>query len=89
MFTAHDIMARARIRPFVPFRIVMSSGERYDVTHPDLILVGRRDLTVGMPAPDEPTMYDQVARVAIMHITDVQDLPVPVPSGGNGESRRS
>lgn len=87
MFTHHDIRARVRRQPFTPFRIVTSAGETYDIPHPDLIMVGRRDLSVGIATADDPTTYDQVSRVAILHITALQDLPVAAPSSGNGQQQ--
>jgi hypothetical protein len=84
MFTAKDILARVRQQPFVPLRLVTSSGQSYDVYHPDLILVGHRDLMVGTGSSEEPTFYDQVSHVAIMHITALQDLPTQSKPGMNG-----
>ena len=85
MFTADDIQTRIRVRPFVPLRIVTSAGQSFDVYHPDLVMVGRRDLTIGRASSDNPTQYEQTTRVAIMHVTAMEDLPARVTSGGNGQ----
>ncbi len=83
MLTADDIRDRVRLRPFLPLRLVTSSGETYDVYHPDLIMLGRREVTVGIPSGESPTYYDRQARIAIMHITALHDLPAaPPPSNG-------
>lgn len=84
MFSAEDIQARLRVRPFRPFRIVASEGLHFDIRHPDLVFVGRRDLQVGFPDPDSPTVYDRVTRLALVHIVALEDLPSPTPPG-NGE----
>ena len=34
-------------RPFRPFRLVMSSGQTYEVRHPEMALLTRTDLLVG------------------------------------------
>lgn len=86
MLTADDIRDRVRVRPFQPLRIVTSSGESYDVYHPDLILVGRREITVGIPSDEAPTYYDHQARIAIRHITALHDLPSPPQPPSNGQS---
>ena len=83
MLTADDIRARAREHPFTPFRISTSSGETFDVTHPELIMVGRRDVVIGIPKPDMPTLHDQTAKVGILHITSLLDLPMPTPPSAN------
>jgi hypothetical protein len=80
MFRAEDIQARLRETPFRPVRIVASEGLRYDIYHPDLILVGRRDLTIGFPGPDDPTIYDRVVRVALVHVVGLEDIPAPAGS---------
>jgi hypothetical protein len=56
MFSADDIQARLRERPFRPLRIVASEGQRCDIHHPDLVLVGRRDLMIGFADPANPTI---------------------------------
>jgi hypothetical protein len=84
MFTAEDVQGRLRQRPFVPFRIVTSVGESIEVYHPDLVLVGRRDVIVGTASPDNPSVYDQVVRFAMIHITALHDLPVAPSTTTNG-----
>jgi len=85
VFTTKDIQERLREKPFRPMRIVVSEGLRYDVRHPDLVFVGNRDIMIGFPGPENPTAYDRVTRVALVHIVALEDLPV-LTSGGNGES---
>jgi hypothetical protein len=41
MFTADYIYERIQDRPFVPLRIATSSGESYDVYHPELVVCQR------------------------------------------------
>ena len=84
MFTADDIQARLRGRPFLPVRIVTSTGETYDIRHPDLVMVGTRALIIGTPAGANPTQFEQVTRLAILHVTELRDLPESVPTTGNG-----
>jgi hypothetical protein len=85
MFTPAVIRARLQQRPFVPLRIVTSSGQTFDVRHPDLAMVGVREVTVGTGTLDSPTFYDDQTRIAIMHITALQDLPTPAAPTGNGQ----
>ena len=40
-------------RPFRPFRLVMSSGESYDVRHPEMAMLTRTDLLVGVGEAEE------------------------------------
>ena len=84
MFRPDDIQARLRQRPFHPLRLIVSEGLRYDIVHPDLVLVGQRDLMIGSPSAENPTIYDRVTRVAIVHVVGMEDLPVATPPGSNG-----
>src|SRR3954451_11814204 len=81
VFSAEDIQARLRQKPFQPVRIVVSEGQHLDVYHPDLVFVGRRDITIGFAQPDSPTIYDRVTRVALVHILALEDLPARAGSG--------
>lgn len=86
MFTAEDVHKRIKETPFTPVRIVTSSGERYDLYHPDLVVVGKRQLFVGTASEKNPTIYDRYSLVSIMHITALENLPTPAGSGqGNGQ----
>ena len=85
MFRSEDIQARLRERPFRPLRFVVSEGLRYDIYHPDLVLVGRHDLMIGFAEPDRPTVYDRVIRVALVHLVGIEELPTPTtPPSTNG-----
>lgn len=91
MFSMKDVSARFKQRPFTPVRVVTSAGETYDVMHPDLVLVGQRELVIGIGTSDEPQHHDRLARVSILHITAMDDLPAPAsgPSqDGNGNGRQ-
>ena len=77
MLTAQDFRDQAKKTPFVPFRIATSAGETFDVTHPDLIWIGRREVAVGIADKDDPSIFDRFARISILHVTTITDLPVP------------
>jgi hypothetical protein len=80
MFRAEDIRTRLREQPFRPLRIMASEGLRYDIHHPDLVLVGQRDLTIGFPSPENPAIYDRLVRIALLHLVGLEDLPAPAPA---------
>jgi hypothetical protein len=83
MFSAEDVQTRLRLRPFQPLRIIASEGLKYDIYHPDLVLVGRHDLMIGSPSSENHSVYDRVTRVALVHIVAMEELPVPsTPKNG-------
>lgn len=75
MFTPEEIQTRARVRPFQPFQIKTSDGESYEVRHPDLIWIGRRFVCIGILGPRSQQFFEKEVRIALMHITAIEDLP--------------
>ena len=60
-------------RPFRPFRLVMSSGQGYEVRHPEMALLTRTDLLVGIGDTDEgvPAAFKICS---LLHVTAVEPL---------------
>ena len=85
IFTPESVQARLREQPFKPVQIVTTTGQTYDIRHPDLVLVTLESLMVGMPSANNPGIADPlVTRVALAHVTELRDLPHSVPSSSNG-----
>ena len=85
MFTAGSILERVKQQPFKPVRIITSSGQQFDVFHPDLVMVGRQELTIGTPRSEAEPIYDQQTRVSILHVTALQDLPAKPRKAGKAK----
>jgi hypothetical protein len=79
MFSPDDIQTRLRDRPFILVRIVTTIGQTYDIYHPDLVLVARQFLIVGIPSPENPAQAEQITRIGMIHVSELRDLPRPVP----------
>ncbi len=74
--TFRELLTR---QPFMPFRIVMSSGQAYEVRHPEMALLTRTDLLVGI----DETKDGVPARFKIcslLHVTAVEPLESPKPA---------
>ena len=85
MLTSRDVAARIKREPFRPVRIVTSSGEKVDVRHPDLIMIGQRDVTIGVATHDDPEFYDRQTYISLLHIASIEDLPLePAHRSDNG-----
>ena len=76
-----DVREHLDCRPFEPFRILMSDGETFDVRHPDLCIVARSTVYVGLADPKQRRVAVRVAHCALIHITRIEPL--------NGQRRRS
>ena len=69
-----DMEKKLRQKPFRPFRIYLTDGAMYDVRHPELVLLGRRSLVLGLAGDPEATLYDRTVDVDLIHITRMEHL---------------
>lgn len=76
---SEDIQELVRRKPFRPFRITLTDGQAYDVRHPELAMVGRSTVAIGLPANGkDETIYDRLVTVDLLHIMQTEH----VDSGG-------
>lgn len=60
-------------RPFKPFRLVLSSGQSYEVRHPEMALLTKTDILVGTDAePDGVPSRFKIC--SMLHVTAVEPL---------------
>ncbi len=70
-----DILDHVRRKPFKPFRITLTDGRTYQVHHPELAMVGRSTVAIGIPAANEPQLiYDRLVTVDLLHIMEAELL---------------
>jgi len=68
-----DIREFLQRRPFQPIRITLTDGRTYDIRHPELAMVGRSTVAIGVPAPNDPSpVYDRLVTVSLLHIMQVE-----------------
>lgn len=60
-------------QPFQPFRLVMSSGETYEVRHPEMALLTRTDILVGIDETDEGVPAN-FRICSLLHVTAIEPL---------------
>lgn len=60
-------------QPFVPFRLVMSSGQTYDVRHPEMAWLTKTDILVGIDDADDgvPANFKMCS---LLHVTAIEPL---------------
>ena len=73
-------------RPFEPFRVVMSNGERYDVRQSEMALLTRTTLYIG--TGEDEGIPENAAFCSLLHITAVEPLQNGRPSQRRGRRRR-
>jgi hypothetical protein len=65
-------------RPFRPFRLIMSSGEAYEVRHPEMAMLTCSDLLVGTDVAQDGVPAE-FKICALLHVATVEPLPVGSP----------
>ena len=78
-----DLQRKLHERPFRPFRMHLSDGAAYDVTHPELLLLGRRSLVLGLAVRPEDTFYQRAVDIDLLHIVRIEPIEA-VSQRGNG-----
>jgi len=75
--TLDDVLDLLKRRPFAPFRVVTSSGESYDVRHPEMAWPIRNGLYVGLGggAGSADQVPERAAFVSLLHISALETLP--------------
>ncbi len=69
-------------QPFKPFRIVMSSGQTYEVRHPEMAFVTKTDLLVGIDI-EEDEIPARFKIGSLLHVTALE----PLESTANGTTQ--
>ena len=65
------------LQPFEPFRLLLSNGEEFTVPHPDLVMVGLRSITVGIPSAENPALYESATQISLNHVERLQRISQP------------
>jgi hypothetical protein len=70
--TIRELLAR---RPFSPFRVILSSGDSYEVRHPEFELV-KGGLYIGLPAESSDGRENLPERMfcSALHLAGVEQL---------------
>ena len=73
---ANNFLHFLRTRPFRPFRLTLTDGRTYTIQHPELMMVGRSTLEIGIPTPDlPPAVFDHRITISLLHVMQVETLP--------------
>ena len=83
---ANELTELLRRRPFQPFRMHLTTGESYDVRHPELVWVYRQCADMAMNPNPKTGVIERAERVSLLHIVRIEPIDSPIqPAKGNGE----
>lgn len=76
-----DLKRRLQLRPFKPFRIILSDGVLYDIRHPDQVAPMFTTVDVLPHDWDKAlAIEDAVVTLSYFHIVRLEPLPRPAPN---------
>ncbi len=76
--TPQEVLNCVQAQPFRPFRIRMNSGRTFDIRHPEMVRVGRRDLLIFTFVSDSANVYDRWENVSLLLIESLSALEASV-----------
>ena len=76
--TPQELLNCIQAQPFRPFLIRMNSGRTFDIRHPEVVRVGRRDLLFFTFVSDTPNVYDRWENVSLLLVESVAPLKTSV-----------
>ena len=84
--SSDDLLQHSRQRPFVPFVVVTTDGTKYEVRQPEMLMPGRRSVTIGLP--DDPAMpvYDRQVILSMLHLQRLERMQTQPPRTADGHA---
>jgi hypothetical protein len=70
--TVRDVLTA---RPFKPFRVIMSSGQSYEVRHAEMAWLTKTDLLVGIGDEDDEVPAE-FKMCSLLHVTAIEPLEI-------------
>jgi len=77
-----DLRDHLHRRPFQRFRLILTDGRTYEVRHPELAIVGRSTVAIGLARPGEPEpVTDRLVTIPLVEVMRVESAgSTPAPS---------
>jgi hypothetical protein len=76
--TSQEVLNYLQAQPFRPFRIRMNSGRTFEIHHPEMVRVGKRDVLIFTFVSDSPEVYDRWENVSLVLIESLSPLEASV-----------
>ena len=83
---AEKLTELLRRQPFAPFRMHLTTGQTYDIRHPELLWVRRQCADIALDPNPKTGVIEHSERVSLWHIVRIEELESPIQSSkGNGK----
>lgn len=78
-----ELTSLLRARPFVPLRIYLTDGRTYDLRHPEMAIVLRQRVDIGVDPDPATGVVERVDHCSLLHVVRIEELPTSVPPGSS------
>ena len=72
-----DLLRALHVQPFAPFRLHLTDGRSFEVSHPEFLMVTQRVAHVGV-YPTSPAngmmVFDYTETIALIHIVSLEPI---------------
>ena len=72
--TPENLLEWTRRRPFIPFRLHISDGTKYEIRHPELCMPTWSVAVIGLPRDALQPVADRIELVSLEHIVRLEPL---------------
>jgi len=69
-------------RPFVPIRLYLSDGTTHDIKHPEMWVLARSFIEIGLEEREGSGIADRVVYCSLLHIVRVENLETQAAQAG-------
>ncbi len=69
---AEELREMLRRQPFVPIRLFLTDGTKYDVRHPEMAVLSRSTVAIGLEERPGAGIADRIVCVTLLHIVRVE-----------------
>ena len=77
MMAPREVINHVFAEPFRPFRVHTASGRDFEVKHPELVSVGKTNMTIFAPTADEPDAKEDWIKLSLMLIESIEPMEIP------------
>jgi hypothetical protein len=79
---SEDLLYHLHRQPFRRFRLILTDGRTYEVRHPEMAMVGRSTVAVGLARPRDPEpIFDRLVNIPLVDVLRIEPAESsPAPS---------
>jgi len=81
-----EILNHLRRQPFLPFRLFLTDGASYEVSHPEMAAVSRQEVVIGLE-PFEADVPERFAYIDPIHVVRIEPPDRATPKRPKGKRR--